>query len=136
MKNQYWVPSIPNELPPHIKELGLDATHYLYIGKPFVGRVNSYCHNSKDPLSSYTIFMPTIPPNQIGGESNLSVKDPKNLLCLARMVFSRYGSDFEDKITFDPPPARLVGRPGHWCVREYYKLEEDLISLIHNSLEV
>ena len=40
------------------------------------------------------------------------------------MVRGMYGSDCINKITFDPPPPRLVGRPNHWCIREYLKLDE------------
>jgi hypothetical protein len=105
------------EVPKELRERGLEAVCYNYVGKPFVGRVQGFTiKHPVIPLEMFTLCHPTSN-EHIGGETRIyRFEDFKSY------VIDSFGSDLEDVVTFDPPPNRLVGRPGSWMVEVFQPL--------------
>jgi len=105
------------EVPKELRERGLDAICYNYVGKPFVGRVQGY--TVKHPVIPFEMFTVRHPSStgKPGGESRIyRFEDFK------QHIDSLFGSDLPDVVTFDPPPNQLVGRPGSWMIEVYQPL--------------
>lgn len=105
-----------------------------YNGEPFVGLVRTTTIDNLQNLNGmrmYCLLKPTTD-KDIGGmheipaESHL-VEHPWvwGIKGLAAIVISSYGKDYEQKVTFEPPPVRIVGSDENPCTYHYERLSNE-----------
>lgn len=108
----------------------MEPTEKPYTGKPFVGIVTHRIGPEDKGRRDYCLLIPTTE-KEIGGASYIPMEEQKGefsiggIEALARALTYRYGETYEEQVTFEPPESRRVGRPGHWVIQTYERLEEE-----------